>query len=140
MVTRTLVAKRIAGVLLLLSGVFSAVVLVNTVWVNAGFFTRDPGLILEYPFVSDFWIPLAGSIVSLTFITLGFMAVFRGRNWPIAVVGAIFTLLTPIVWRLWPVAREPSVSIARETAVVVGVAAIILTLVSRRAFLGHAKA
>ena len=90
--------------------------------------------LFHYLDVIDFWVPVAGGVLGLTFITIALLAVLRKSKWWLAVVGSVFAPLAPVVWQLFPVTKDPMVVIPRVTGILAGATAIVLVLISRSAF------
>ena len=124
-------ARKAAAVMLLLSALVSVYVLAYVMWSMSGF---PFGVSFDCLDLTDFWIPVAGCVVTLTLASVALPAVLRGRGWWLAVIGSIFAPVAPFVWQLFPVTRDPIVVIPRAAGIPIGLAAIVLVLISRRAF------
>lgn len=125
--------RKTAGVLLICSDVYSIYVLIFVLWHMAKF---DYNIGFNYLDFTDFWAPVISSIISLHVTTFGIIAVFKRKNWWLALIGSIFTLLTPAVWQMFPTITEAYVVIPRVIALLIGIMAIILTIFSRKYFKG----
>ena len=126
-----ILTRKAVGVLLILSGSYSVYVFIFVLWDS-----KERGLDIGFDYLSfiDFWAPIISSVVSLFFITLGVIVAFKGKNWWLVAIGSIFTLLTPIVWQMFPTIREAYVIIPRIIAFLISIMAIILTTFTRKYF------
>ncbi len=128
---RTSLERKTAAIMLVLSGAVNVYALGYVIWIWSD-------LLLElssgYLDLIDFWIPVAGCVVSLTLVTLALLAMLRRRNWWLAVIGSVIAPLGPIVWQLFPVTRDPAVVVPRTAGVLIGLLAVVLVLISKRDF------
>jgi len=122
------ITRRTGNLLLMFSGLFNVYVLIFLLWdygKNVPFIYRD---------IIDFWVPLVSCFVSLFFVVIGIVATIRAKNWGLAIAASIFTIITPIVWQMFPVTRALYVVIPRATALGISVITIILILLSKADF------
>ena len=126
--------RKTAGVLMFVSGLVAIYIIISTLWKFHDFFSWSELLKFHVLDWIDIWIPIICGAISIVFITLGIIATCESKRWWLAATGSIFTLLTPIVWQLWPVIREAWVVVARGIGLFIGIMTIILTLISRKDF------
>jgi len=121
-------------VFMLLSGIFSACVVVFTIVRNCDFIRYYLSQFFSFNIVHwvDFWAPVASGAIGLIFIILGLCAIWRREKWWLAFIGAIFALVTPFVWDLWPVSN--TLVIPRFIGCNMGIITIILILCSKKDF------
>jgi glucan phosphoethanolaminetransferase (alkaline phosphatase superfamily) len=128
--------RKTAGVLMLISGVVSIYIMVFTIWKFHDSFFFSWSELFKFNVIDwiDIWIPIICGAISTVFITLGIIATWKRKRWWLAVIGSIFSILTPVVWQLFPVTREVAVVMVRGGGILIGVITVVFTLFSRGDF------
>jgi hypothetical protein len=123
--------RKAAGILLIFSGLFNVYVLIFVLWDLVKF---DFDIGFSYLDFIDFWAPAISSVVSLFFITLGVIAAFKGKTWWLAATASVISLLTPIIWQMFPTTGEAYVVIPRVIAFSIGIIVTLIIILARKDF------